>query len=311
MENNNTSKSRAHTALLLVNRHSRRGNDSDLSAAAAALEKFGLHIIKVAPDSRDKVAQAIEAHRNHIDRVIVAGGDGSINAVIDTLYRNQLALAILPLGTANDLARTLGISEDLSEACATIVDNYRRKVDIGSVNDCFFFNVANIGLGTRITRELTAEVKKQWGVLSYLNAFFTAFAGTNKFRATLTIDDHEYRMHSIQIAVGNGRYYGGGNVIDENAYIDDGQLSLYCLKPLTLRELLFLSPLLRSGRYNQEKRIFSKTGKHIEIHTSHSMQVHADGEPLTRTPATFRVIRNGLEVIVPKHPAKHPGTKQP
>lgn len=302
-----TSRNPTNTALLLLNPQSRRGDDNDVHAAVAALEEFGLHLIKVAPDGRDKVAQAIEAHRDHVDRVIVAGGDGTINRVIDTLYKNRLALAILPLGTANDLARTLGISEDLSEACTTIIENHRGRVDLGVVNDCYFLNVANIGLGTRITRELTPEVKKQWGVLSYLKALFTAFAGTHKFRATLTIDDHTYRMRSIQIAVGNGRYYGGGNVIDENARIDDGLLSLYCLKPLTFRELLFLAPLLRNGTHNQEKRIFNKSGKNIEIDTSHSMQVHADGEHLTQTPATFTVIKNGLEVVVPKHP----GIKQP
>ena len=308
MENGNeTSQNRPHAALLVLNPHSRRGDDSDVHAAIAVLEKIGLHLIKVAPDGRDKVAQAIEAHRDHVDRVIVAGGDGSINSVIDTLYTNRLALAILPLGTANDLARTLGISENLAEACTTIIENHRSRMDLGVVNDCYFCNVANIGLGTRITQELTSEVKKQWGILSYLKALFTAFSGTRTFRATLTIDEHEYRLRSIQIAVGNGRYYGGGNVIDENAWIDDGLLSLYCLKPLTFRELLFLAPLLRSGSYNQERRIFNKTGKHIDIRTSQSMQVHADGEPLTQTPATFTVIKNALEVVVPQQP----GTEQP
>ncbi len=308
MENNNdTSQNRPPAALLLLNPHSRRGDDDDVHVAIATLEKTGLRLITVAPDGRDEVAQAIAAHRNQIDRVIVAGGDGTINLVIDTLYKNRLALAILPLGTANDLARTLGISENLAEACATIIEDHRCRVDLGTVNDCYFINVANIGLGTRITNELTPEVKKQWGVLSYLKALFTAFARTREFRVTLTIDDHEYRMRSIQIAVGNGRYYGGGNVIDENARIDDGLLSLYCLKPLTFRELLFLAPLLRNGTYNQEKRIFNKSGKKIEIRTSHSMQVHADGEPLTRTPATFKVVKNGLEVVAPKHP----GTQQP
>ncbi len=111
-----TSRNLTNAALLLLNPQSRRGDDNDVHAAVAALEEFGLHLIKVAPDGRDKVAQAIEAHRDQVDRVIVAGGDGTINSVIDTLYKNRLALAILPLGTANDLARTLGISEDLSEA---------------------------------------------------------------------------------------------------------------------------------------------------------------------------------------------------
>ena len=224
-------------ALLIVNSKSRRGEDKELRDAIAVLEKSGLNVIRVETTSRDDTEKVIDVHRDRIDRVIVAGGDGTINSTAGALYRNRLPLAILPLGTANDLARTLGISEDLSEACNTIIHNHRSRIDLGVVNDCYFFNVANIGLGTRITRELTPEVKEKLGVFSYLKAIMSAFTKTRTFRATLTIDDHEYRLRSIQMAVGNGRYYGGGNVVDEDACIDNGLLFLYSLEPQTFWEL--------------------------------------------------------------------------
>ncbi|MGB3222905.1 MAG: lipid kinase [Desulforhopalus sp.] len=288
-------------ALLILNQGSRKGGDTCVRDAIAVLERSGLDLIRAEPTNRDETEQVIDANRDRIDRVIVAGGDGTINSAAAAIYRNRLALAILPLGTANDLARTLGIPENLSIACTTIIENHRHHVDLGVVNDCFFFNVANIGLGTQITHELTPDVKKYWGIFSYLKALITAYSRTRQFRATLIVDYHEYRIRSIQIAVGNGRYYGGGNVVDEEASIDNGMLFLYSLKPQTFWELFTLAPLLREGKQSQMERTFTTSGTRIEVRTSRPMQVHGDGEPLTRTPAVFEVIEGALEVLVPKN----------
>lgn len=288
-------------ALLIVNSHSRRGGGEELRDAVATLKRSGLQLIEVEPTSRTELEEVIDRHRERIDRVIVAGGDGTINWTAGELYKSRLPLAILPLGTANDLAHSLGISEDIAEACTTIIENHRCRIDLGVVNGCYFFNVANIGLGTRITRELTPEVKKKWGVFSYLKALFSAFSRSRSFGAKLIIDDQEFRVRSIQMAVGNGRYYGGGNVIDEDASIDDGQLSFYSLAPQSFWELLTLAPLLREGRHSQAERTFSACGKRIEIRPSRIMQVHGDGEPLTKTPAVFEVLEDALEVLVPAH----------
>lgn len=287
------------TALLIVNPHSRSAGDTDLSAAIAMLEASGLAVLRVEPSSRDETEQLIEKYGETIDRVIVAGGDGTINSTATALFKHQLALAILPLGTANDLARTLGIPEDLTDACRNIIANQRRKVDLGMVNGRHFFNVANLGLGTQITRELTPEVKKHWGVLSYLKAFVSALSKSQTFRVTLIIDNREQHLRSMQLAIGNGRYYGGGNVIDEQATIDDGVLSLYSLKPQSAWELLTLAPLLRDGRHRLAKRIFNTSGRRIEVRTKPVMSIHADGEKLTQTPAVFEVLEQALEVIVP------------
>lgn len=288
-----------NAALLIVNPHSRSAGDTDLSAAIATLEESGLAVIRVEPTSRDETEQLIEEYCERVDRVIVAGGDGTINSTAMALFKHHLPLAILPLGTANDLARTLGIPEDLAGACRNIIENQRRKVDLGVVNGRHFFNVANLGLGTQITQELTPEVKKHWGVFSYLKAFVSALSKSQTFRVTLIIDDREQQLRSMQLAVGNGRFYGGGNVIDEEATIDDGLLSLYSLKPQSTWELLTLAPLLRDGKHRLAKRIFNTTGRRIEVRTKPIMPIHADGEKLTQTPAVFEVIEQALEVIVP------------
>jgi diacylglycerol kinase family enzyme len=186
---------------------------------------------------------------------------------------------------------------DLLEVFKIIAANKRRKVDLGSFDGHYFFNAANIGLGVSVTHELTPEIKKRWGVFSYLRAAFAAFESNPKFRATITVDGTSYCVRSIQLAIGNGRFYGGGNVIDENASIDDGVLKLYSLPPQSLWELLLVSPWLRMGKHRELEGTFTAVGRRIEVNTVPRREIYADGEPVGKTPAVFEIIPQALNVI--------------
>lgn len=288
------------TALLIVNPNSRSGSDADIQEGIALLEAAGIQLINTTSNSAEQTRRLIVEHCRTIDLVILGGGDGTISSAAPALYQHQLPFAILPLGTANDLARSLGMSGDLLEAFQLIVKNHRSRMNLGVVNGHYFFNAANIGLGVRVTHELTPEIKKQWGVFSYLAAVFAALKKNRKFRATIRVDGKPYKVSSIQLAVGNGRYYGGGNVIDEYSTIDDGKLCLYSVPPLTLWELLTLAPLLRNGKQRLTDKIFTASGQRIEVNTSRLREIHADGEPVSITPALFEVIPEALEVIRPQ-----------
>ncbi|HTF85508.1 MAG TPA: lipid kinase [Cellvibrio sp.] len=288
------------TALLIVNPNSRSGSDADIQEGIALLEAAGIQLINTTSNSAEQTQRLIVEHCRTIDLVILGGGDGTISSAAPALYQHQLPFAILPLGTANDLARSLGMSGDLLEAFQLIVKNHRSRMNLGVVNGHYFFNAANIGLGVRVTHELTPEIKKQWGVFSYLAAVFAALKKNRKFRATIRVDGKPYKVSSIQLAVGNGRYYGGGNVIDEYSTIDDGKLCLYSVPPLTLWELLTLAPLLRNGKQRLTDKIFTASGQRIEVNTSRLREIHADGEPVSITPALFEVIPEALEVIRPQ-----------
>lgn len=288
------------TALMIVNPNSRSGSDTDMQEGIALLEAAGIQLINTTSNSAEQTRRLIVEHCRAIDLVILGGGDGTISSAAPALYQHQLPFAILPLGTANDLARSLGMSGNLLEAFQLIVKNHRSRMNLGVVNGHYFFNAANIGLGVRVTHELTPEIKKQWGVFSYLAAVFAALKKNRKFRATIRVDDKPYTVSSIQLAVGNGRYYGGGNVIDEYSTIDDGKLCLYSVPPLTPWELLTLAPLLRNGKQRLTDKIFTASGQRIEIKTSRLREIHADGEPVSITPALFEVIPEALEVIRPQ-----------
>ncbi len=284
-------------ALLIINPNSRKGAEADITEGVQLLESAGFVLIKAESKSADDTARLIDKHHKDIELVIIGGGDGSINSAAAALYRNNLALAILPLGTANDLARSLGLPTDLLEVFRIIAANKRRKIDLGKVDGHYFFNAANIGLGVRVTRELTPEIKKHWGVFSYLRAAFAAFKTNREFRATIIVDGARHSMRSIQLAIGNGRFYGGGNIIDEDAAINDGLLKLYSLPPQSMWELLRVAPWLRAGKQRQLERTFTAVGHRIEITTAPNRDVYADGEPVSKTPVVFEIIPRALNVV--------------
>lgn len=284
-------------ALLIINPNSRNGAQADITEGIQLLEAAGFALIKAESKSAKDTARLINQHHNDIELVIIGGGDGSINSAAGAVYCHRLTLAILPLGTANDLARSLGLPSDLLGVFKIIAAYKCRKIDLGKVDDHYFFNAANIGLGTHVTRELTPEIKKHWGVFSYLRAAFAAFKSNRRFLATIAVDGTQQCVKSIQLAVGNGRFYGGGNIIDEDATIDDGLLKLYSLPPQTMWELLRMAPWLRAGKQRQLQRTFTAVGHRIEINTVPSREVYADGEPVSRTPAVFEIIPQALNVI--------------
>ena len=284
-------------ALVIINPNSRKGAETDITEGLKLLEDSGFTLIRLDSKSSEHTTQLINQYHQEIDLVIIGGGDGSVSSAVSAVYQNNLTLAILPLGTANDLARSLGLPTDLLEVFKIIAANKRRKVDLGKFDGHYFFNAAHIGLGAKVTENLTPEIKKRWGVLSYLRATFAAFKTNRSFRATISIDGTRHRMRSIQLSIGNGRFYGGGNVIDENATIDDGLLKLYSLPPQSIWTLLRTAPWLRTGKQYQLEHIFTAVGKKIEILTSPSRSVYADGEPVSRTPVVFEIIPQALNIV--------------
>jgi diacylglycerol kinase (ATP) len=285
------------SALVLINRGSREG-DADLRPALDRLREAGLEVVEVASDDHRRLQQAVTEHRDEVDRVVVGGGDGTLNALAEALIETRLPLGILPLGTANDLARTLELPSDLAAAATVIAAGRTRQIDLGCINGKHFFNVASLGLSTQVARELTRETKRRWGVLGYPLALWRAVRKRRSFRADVRCDQERRRLHSIQIWIGNGRHFGGGMTVATNATIDDGMLDLVSLAPRSFWQLILSAPRLLSGQHH-DQRLRHWRGTEIEIRTRRPMPVNTDGEVTTQTPAQVRVVPRAISVYVP------------
>ena len=171
-------------ALFIANPRSRRGKEHS-PEVRRRLEGLGLELVTDGEGRQDS-SELIRRHREDIDRVVVAGGDGTLNAVVQGMVGTGLPLAIIPLGTANNLARTLEIPLTTPEACEVAVRGSRRRIDLGKVNDRYFFTTASIGLSVQITEELTSKTKQRWGPLAYGVAAVRALTRSRAFHADIS-----------------------------------------------------------------------------------------------------------------------------
>ncbi len=286
-------------ALIVVNQRCRHG-DSDLEPFLERLRAGGLVPRLCVTDRPETIPALLEQHAAEADILVLAGGDGTINAAAATLLALRRPVAILPLGTANDLARTLGIPADPLAAAEVIAAGRPMPIDLGEVNDRFFFNVASIGVAAQVSQDATPEGKRRLGVLNYAAGAARALRGARPFRARIAAGARVVSVSTVQISVGNGRYYGGGMAIADEAAIDDSLLNLYSLAPQSLLRHALLLPLLRAGRHGGRRGVLTLTGSDIRVTTDRPLPVSTDGEITTHTPAHFRVRPRALTVMAPK-----------
>ncbi len=288
----------AKCALILVNKRARRGG-AGLEAVRRVLANGGIETVVHAFEDVAEIDGAVSENCAAVDRIVVGGGDGTLNAALEAVIDSDRPMGILPMGTANDLARTLEIPPDPEQAAEVIVRGRTRRIDLGWVNGKHYCNVANIGLAARVGRTLTHEMKQRWGVLAYPIASFQALLSNRPFQARIVCDGRTRVVKSIQIAVGNGRHYGGGMTVRQDAAIDDHRLNFYSLKPQSFWRLLKSAPTILRGTFQSEDPVHLMEGTQIEVATRRSKHVYTDGEKTTRTPAHFKIKEKALAVFVP------------
>jgi len=285
--------------LLIVNGSARAGG-CDLDEAVGYLRRRGFQLRREIVEDPRRITELIERSGAETDRIVLGGGDGTFNRSAEALLKCGKPLGILPMGTANDLAHTLGIPVDVVGAAKIIAAGNTRRIDLGCVNEAiYFFNVAHIGLGTLVTRRLSEDKKQHWGKISYLRTVLEAWRGARPFGVELDCDGHRERFGSIEVAVGNGRNYGGGMTIASEARIDDQLLHLFSLEPQSILRLATLFPALFTGNYRGKAEVRFRSGRNITVHTSEPLKVVTDGEERTMTPARFTIRQKALSVFVP------------
>lgn len=286
-------------ALLLINRQAGRGTRA-LSQAVESLHDLDFELITAPVKNVEHITARIQQYGPQLDLVIVGGGDGTLNAAVDSLVQHQLPLGILPLGTANDLARTLSIPISTPEACRVIAAGYTKPIDLGWVNGKHFINVASLGLSVHLTESLSRGTKRRWGALAYAIKAIQMVGQIRPFRAEIRCQGAVISVKTIHIAIGNGRYYGGGMAVTDDAAIDDQRLDLYSLELQHWWQAFPLLWRLPRGKQRALPWVRVLHGQEIEIVTPKAFRINTDGELTASTPARFRVMPHALTVYVPQ-----------
>jgi YegS/Rv2252/BmrU family lipid kinase len=295
----------ADSAALVINAGARLGAAPEL--AVGKLQKAGLpisavHHVRSGADLAGTLEQVVAAGH---DLVVVGGGDGTVSFAAGRLAGTGIVLGVLPLGTANDLARTMEIPAGLDAACAALADGKVVDIDLGRVNGEPFLNVASVGLSVGVTESLSPRLKRSLGPLAYPVAAVRAYARHKPFRARLEFPNGDHGTleldDMLQVAIGNGRHYGGGNAVSPTAGIDDHTLDIYAIPGAPLREHVRIARLLKDGSFVERDGVHHLTTQHARLVTEPPLPVNLDGEIATVTPADFTVERNAVHVVVPRH----------
>jgi diacylglycerol kinase (ATP) len=251
---------------------------------------------------------AREAAARGAEVVVAAGGDGTLNEVVNGLHdhiteegaRVPPRLAVAPLGTANDFARSVGIPADAAAALDVAVNGDVIETDVGMVNERCFLNVSTGGFGAEATEEAPDEAKRALGPLAYMVTGVRKFATLEISRASFVADEVLYEGPFLIFAVGNSRRTGGGNLLTPRAELCDGKLDLCVVHGLSRVEFVRLLPQLRNGTHLGHPAIVYRQVDAVTVRSDEELSVNADGEPLHARVFRYRVSEHRLKLAVPR-----------
>jgi diacylglycerol kinase (ATP) len=277
-------------ALVVINTRSRTGE----ACGEAALASLRARGIEAVPFEDRAGAPTPDA-----DAIVAVGGDGTLLRAIARALKSGLPVGIVPAGTFNDLARTLGVPMDVEEACALVADGRTVAIDVGIVNGVHYVNEASIGLSSRAARLQTGENKRRFGSLAIVASALQALWYSRPMFAEVRYDGGVVRCRTIQLTVANSHRFGGVfNVSD--AAIDDGWLDLYSVEIDSAWKALPVASAILSGSRESVPGLRTLRSKRFVVRQHRPHHVTADGEPAGTTPATFDILPKALRVFVPQ-----------
>jgi YegS/Rv2252/BmrU family lipid kinase len=286
-------------AVLIVNAHSRRGRALFREAVeklrAAGIELIASYAVR---DPAKLVPKVREAVRDGAPMVIVGGGDGSLSYTVDEVVDRDCVFALLPLGTANSFARTLGIPLDLDGAIAVIATGQRRRIDLGMIDDDYFANCAAMGLSPMIGEGVPHKLKRHLGRVGYLIWAIWCLIRFHAFRLTVRGHGFEETFWATEVRIANGGHHGGVELI-ESAEVDSGQIIVQAVVGRRASSLIWdwFSKYFKLPARHRTTREFHAA--EIVIETKPRQRISIDGEVLARTPVVARVAQCAIEVVVP------------
>lgn len=229
---------------------------------------------------------------------VVMSGDGLIGQVGGALAGGDTPLGIIPGGRGNDLARVLGIPEDVDEAADLLRAGTWREIDVGEVNGRRFLCIASCGFDSDANR-IANEAKWIKGQLVYAYAALRALAAWKPARFTLTLDGERREFSGYSVAVANSKAYGGGMFIAPDAELDDGLLDVVTTAHTGKLHFLRNLPKVFDGKHVENEEVVVARVREVRIEADRPFAVYADGDHLADLPATVRLLPRALRVIAP------------
>ena len=287
-------------AILIVNAMSRTGADA-FDEVRDKLEAAGIDLIaSYAVVDPDQMETAICAAISEAPMVIVGGGDGSLSTNVELFMGSDTVFAIVPLGTANSFAGTLGIPKDIDSAIDVIADGARKRIDLGCIDGRYFVNSAAIGLSPMIADTVPHKLKRYLGMVGYLIWAFWCALRFRPFRMTVDYEDgRQERLWATEARIANGTHHGGVELV-ESQEVDSGEIVIQAVTGKSVWGLAWswLATILKLRARHGTTCEFR--GRKLKLDTRPRLDISVDGEISVKTPVTVSVARRAIEVAAPR-----------
>lgn len=270
-------------------------------------EALGDDAVFTETSSADDAARAVRDAAPHAGVIVAAGGDGTINTVVNALMAcpQRPPLGLLPMGTGNNLCRSLGVPLDPLEAAEAARGGRVRRVDVARVDFAgaqrYFVNTASGGNSDRVIECLRDEDKQRWGPWCYLRSALPLMTDLTAYEATVQLDeDPPQRLSLWNVVIANGAYAAGGLHVAPRAELDDGLLDVMLILDSTPLDLAGLAAEFFLGDYLEDPSVMYQRARSVRVEAAPELRFLVDGEMLTGQPFQFALEPRALDVVVPQ-----------
>jgi YegS/Rv2252/BmrU family lipid kinase len=268
-----------------------------LPRVEGALRAAGLAVRVERTRSLEHAVEAAAAAGRIGEVAAALGGDGLVGAVAGALRGTDGLLAILPGGRGNDFAGSLGIPRDPAAACAAIANGRERTIDLGEAGGRPFVGIASCGFDSDANR--IANATRVPGDAAYVYGALRALIGWRPARFELELDGEPLVHVGYNVAVANGRRYGGGMLIAPGAALDDGRFDVVTVADVSRRRFLSQLPKVFKGTHVESPEVAVRHAREVRIAADRPFALYADGEPIAELPTTVRTLPAAVRVLVP------------
>ena len=287
-------------AMLIINARSRRGaaafDEVQGKLAAAGIELMDAHAVQN-PEVMEPIVKAAIAKA---PMVIVGGGDGTLSSVVDYFVGTDTVFAVLPLGTANSFARTLGVPRDLDGAIKVIAYGRRKRIDLGIIDGDYFANFAAMGLSPLIADTVPARLKRFLGVLGYVVWAARVAFKFRPFKLRIMLDDGTVaKSWATEARIANGRFHGGVELV-EQAELDSGEMVIQAVTGKSVLGLAWSWFATLFKLPHREMTVTEWRGRRMILDARPRQKISIDGEIAARTPVVVEVARGAIDVAAPR-----------
>jgi diacylglycerol kinase (ATP) len=282
------------------------GSVANVDAVRAQLRRLDSVAIRVTRRRGDAEKFAREAIREKCDCIVTAGGDGTLNEVINGIGRraSKVCIGLVPLGTGNDFARSLNLPATVDENIDILLSAKTMSIDLVRVKSDrtrYFVNVSAGGFSGIVHEKLTPKIKRAWGPLAYIRSAAAALPELHAYRTDLVFDDEErLSVDLYNVIIGNGRFVAGGLPIAPDADLRDGQLDVVLIPKRPAAEMALLAAEILLGKHLSSNAIIFRRAKKIAVRSRPGMWFNVDGELVGNEPAVFQVVPRALKFVVSK-----------